>query len=168
MSARCFVCGGKKTASIHSRVHPNSHTYQDSSQGGLQGVSAGRRAYQQSEAHKTAYKDVTLESVCVFAAAGAPDPCRYGITPHHTFPKGRSGSEERSERVAPVVPACGFHNTWVSQDPEGIAFGETHWITVGGRDWPLLLSDADARELEALGREFKPASNPSLATSKES
>ena len=156
MSARpCATCGASKNAAIHLRTTPGYHAYLDARGAAkLANESAGRRAYVQSEAHKRAYEHV--EGECVFEAVGAPDACYGPVTPHHTFPVGRAGSRERAERVAPVVASCAFHNTWVSQDAEGIAWGETHWITVGGRDWPLLMSDPDARDLEAEGREFNP------------
>jgi hypothetical protein len=153
---RCY-CGAPKTAPIHSRHTEGGHGFGDPRPTGLQPISEGRREYQASQTHKEAYGAVA-GSACVFEAVGAPDPCHGPLTPHHTFAVGRAGNRQRAERVAPVVPACAFHNTWVSQDAEGIAFGETHWITVGGRDWPLLMRDADARDLEADGREFKPAS----------
>ena len=151
MAARCGNCGGKINALAHTR---GECEYVNSSKAGLSPIGKAREAYQQSAAHKRAYENA--HGTCAFEAAGAPVECRGEITPHHTFPTGRAGSRERAERVAPVVPACAFHNTWVSQDAEGITWGETHWVTVGGRDWPLLMRDADARDLEAEGREFNP------------
>jgi hypothetical protein len=151
MAANCGTCGAKRNALVHSR---GECTYVDASKAGMSAIGKAREAYQKSEAHKRAYEGVSERSECAFEAAGAPDPCHGGITPHHTFPVGRAGSRERAERVAPVVPACSWHNTWVSQDAAGIEWGETHWVTVGGRDWPLLISDAQALALEEAGRTF--------------
>ena len=158
MAARpCATCGASKNAAIHLRTTPGSHPYLDARGAArLAPQSAGRTEYLKSAAHERAYAPLNERADCAFEAAGAPAQCYGPITPHHTFPAGRAGSHERAERVAPVVPACAFHNTWVSQDAEGIAWGETHWVTVGGRDWPLLMRDADARDLEAEGREFNP------------
>ena len=150
----CAVCGMRK----NHLSHPGDHDFVDASKAGMSPIGKAREAYQKSEAHKRAYEGVSERSECAFEAAGAPDRCHGGITPHHIFAVGRAGSRERAERVAPVVPACSWHNTWVSQDAAGIEWGETHWVTVGGRDWPLLMGDADARQLELDGREFNPAS----------
>lgn len=159
--ANGVTCGAHKANPIHSRVNASkdAHPFLDARGAAkLSPQAAGRTEYLQSEAHQKAYEGA--HGACVFEAAGAPTECRPGpITPHHTFPRGRAGSLERAERVAPVVPACAFHNTWVSQDPEGIAWGESHLVTVGGRDWHLLMTDAEARALEATHREFKPASS---------
>jgi hypothetical protein len=159
MAALCAQCGAKRSHSVHLKAlgMEGNHPYLDASKAGLKPISDPRAEYQRSAAHQKAYEGA--HGVCAFEAAGAPTECQPGpITPHHTFPRGRSGSLERSERVAPVVPACAFHNTWVSQDAEGIAWGESHLVTVGGRDWHLLMTDAEARQLEATNREFKPAS----------
>ncbi len=153
---RCY-CEKPRTADIHSRHNPNGHKFGDPRPVGLQGISDGRREYQASEIHREAYREVYTTAECAFEAAGAPDKCFGPITPHHSFPVGRAGSRERSERVAPVVPACAHHNTFASQD--GIDWSENHYVTVGGRDWPLLMTDAQAIELERTGREFKPASS---------
>lgn len=150
-------CEAAKNAAIHLRTSglPDAHPYLDARGAArLAPQSEGRTEYLRSEQHQRAYGDA--HGACVFEAAGAPTECRGPITPHHVFPRARAGSLERAERVAPTVPACAFHNTWVSQDAEGIAWGESHWVTVGGRDWPLLMRDPDARDLEAEGREFNP------------
>ncbi len=158
MAALCASCGAKKSHSIHLKAlgMDGNHPYLDASKAGLKPVSDGRAEYLASQTHKDAY-GAQNAPVCVFEAAGAPEACYGPLTKHHLFPRARAGSLERAERVAPVANACSTHNTWASQ--AGIEWAESHYVTIGGRDWHLLLSDAEARELERTGREFKPASS---------
>lgn len=162
MAARCAVCEGKRSNPVHLRAVAGAafHAYQDASKAGLKPVSEGRAEYLASQTHKDAY-GAQNGAVCVFEAAGAPEACYGPMTKHHLFPRARAGSLERAERVAPVADACSRHNTWSSQ--AGIEWAESHYVTIGGRDWHLLLSDAEARELERTGREYRPASVPSQA-----
>ncbi len=153
---KCY-CGKPRTSDMHSRHNPDGHKFGDPRPTGIQTISDGRLEYQKSEIHREAYKDVTPTADCVFEAAGAPGECIKPITPHHLFPVGRAGSRERAERVAPVAPACRYHNDWASQ--EGIEWAQNHFVTIGGRDWPLLMTEPLARGLEETGREFKPASS---------
>ncbi len=155
---RCATCGAKRSHSAHLRAvaGANYHEYADASQAGLKAITDARAAYQASQTHKDAYAPVR-GAVCAFEAAGAPGDCYGPNTPHHTFPVGRAGNRQRAERVAPVVPACARHNTFASQD--GIEWAESHFVTVGGRDWKFLMTDAEAIKLEADHREFKPASS---------
>ncbi len=157
MAAACD-CGAKKNHPIHLRALslPGYHPWRDPSKAGLKPISDGRQEYLASTAHKAAY-GAQNAPVCVFEAAGAPDPCYGPLTKHHLFPRARAGSLERAERVAPVANACSTHNTWASQ--AGIEWAESHYVTIGGRDWHLLMNEAEALELERTGREFKPASS---------
>lgn len=153
-------CGAKRNHGVHIKALnlPGYHAYRDPSKGGLKPVSDGRAEYLASQTHKDAY-GAQNGAVCVFEAAGAPDVCYGPLTKHHLFPRARAGSLERAERVAPVANACSTHNTWASQ--AGIEWAESHYVTIGGRDWHLLLSDAEAREIERTGHEYRPASVPS-------
>jgi hypothetical protein len=143
MAARCSfklptggLCDAKKSAPIHLRITPNNHTYLDASKAGLKPVSDGRAAYVRSKAHTEAYEGAS-GSVCAFEAAGAPDSCHGDRSPHHLAPRSLVGGLEQADKY-PVVQACTWHNGWAQED--GREWSSTHYVTIGNRDYPLLIT----------------------------
>ena len=138
MAAKCAQCGASKNHSSHLRAVAGArfHEYQDASRAGLKPVSEARQAYTRSEAHRTAYKGAA-GSLCAFEAAGAPDGCHGAPSPHHLAPRSLVGGLEQADKY-PVVQACTWHNGWAQE--AGREWSSTHYVTVGNRDYPLLIT----------------------------
>lgn len=130
-------CLAKKSAPIHLRITPGHHDYEDASKAGLKAVSDGRAAYQRSAAHTEAYAAAKTPQ-CLAKLADAPGTCVLPLTPHHTVPRSKAGGLEAADTY-PIITLCAFHNSWVQED--GRDWATTHFVTVGNRQWPFLVTD---------------------------
>lgn len=131
-------CDLARAADIHSRHHEGGHVFVDATVPGLKPMSAGMRAYRQSEEHKESYSQA--ESYCVGHALDAPGRCFGPLTPHHTAPRGAFGGQRAAEREGPVVTLCSTLNDAVQSDPKTRQWALTHSFVRAGVSHPFLLS----------------------------
>lgn len=146
------VCGEKYTASIHLHMTRGFHEFKDTSRGGMNKVSARRRAYSASDEHQTAYEHVAGQ--CIFEAGGAPLVCSGPITPGHIVSRAVAGSLEEADRW-PVAPQCARHNTEVDANPELRNWASEHFFRWhDGREYRYRY-DRKTFERELLGKGVK-------------
>jgi hypothetical protein len=130
MAALCATCGGKRNHGVHLRAlsMPGYHEYLDGTRAGLRAVSAGREAYQQSQAHKDAYEEFKGATGCLPHAHDAPGECRGELSPHHVVPRSVAASLELAD-LWPVIPTCTGFNGAVEVVPEVRTWAEHHTFT---------------------------------------
>lgn len=133
-------CEQSKNGPVHLSTSPEYHPFMDSTKGGLQPISAPRRAYLESGEHKAVYAEASADEFCVGHAAGAPGRCMGPLTPHHTAPRGRFGGQRAAEETAAVVMVCVALNDDIENDAETAEWARTHFFMRQGKPHPFLLS----------------------------